>query len=226
MSALIKSGTFADPSFVRPLTSLPGSVSPAEQERDRLAMRIALLETELRQRDALAAELRAEAVKAFGDGKAHGRTLGLNEADTRDQERLSLMAATAERAHADLQESLSSLERLAALLARECLDIILGDANHRARALRKLLAVQMAKLEKSVVVEVAFSRRDFRTDEAVHAIAAEMELPAGMLTASDDLAPGACRMRLRLGQMEVGFDQQWGSLREVLDKVAMCGDSA
>src|SRR5690348_16605288 len=170
MSALIKSGGFSDIGVVHPVTSFPASVSPVEQERDRLGGRIAFLEAELGQRDDIIAEVRAAAVKAFEDGKVEGRKLGVADADRRENERLSLLEKGVRQALSDLKSSLLSLERLAALLARECLDIMLGDPEHRTETLRRLIAAQMPKLEKSLVVAITVSNEDFQSADALDAV--------------------------------------------------------
>jgi flagellar biosynthesis/type III secretory pathway protein FliH len=219
MSTLIKSSSGA---VVRPLgAALRPPVSPLEEECERLRQRIAALEGELGRRDATIAELHAEIPRTEEKAKAEGRALGFNDAQDRQEERVALLDAGIRQAQTRLNENMSSLERLAALLARECLDTVLGDAKHRASSVRKIIASQVAKIEKSSVLAIELSKADFPDDEALAALA--QELRPATLGASEAMAPGGCRMTLRLGTIEVGLDRQWTSLRAVLDSIAAEG---
>jgi flagellar biosynthesis/type III secretory pathway protein FliH len=225
MSALIKSTNAADLSIVRSLASGSALLSIGEQERERLRARIASLEEELRRREAAVVDLHGKVKQAFEDGKAEGRKLGCADADKRESERLSVLQAATEQAQAELRNNLSSMERLAALLARDCLDIMLGEPKYRAKMLAKLLAAQMAKLEKSLVLGVRFSTEDFPDAEVLSGVAAQSGLPPEMITASAELASGGCEMTLRLGRMEIGVERQWNFLRGVLEEMAQPGET-
>lgn len=219
MSTLIKSSQGA---VVRPLgMALRPPVSPLEEECERLRQRVTALDGELGRRDATIAELRAEIPRAEEKAKAEGRELGFKDAQDRQEARLALLDAGIRQAQTRLSENMSSLERLAALLARECLDTVLGDPKHRASSVRKIIANQVAKIEKSSVLTIELSKADFPDDEALAALAEALR-PAA-LSASEAMAPGACRMTLRLGTIEVGLDRQWTSLRAVLDSIATEG---
>lgn len=219
MSALIKSSQGA---AVRPFNAaLRPPVSPLEEECERLRQRIAALESELGRRDATIVDLRAEIPRMLEKGKAEGHEAGLNDAQDRQEERLALLGDGIRQAQTKLNENMTALERLAALLARECLDVVLGDAKHRASSVRKILANQVARIEKSSVLAIELSKADFPDDESLSALA--QELRHASLTASEAMAPGGCRMTLRLGTLEVGLDRQWTSLRAVLDSIATEG---
>lgn len=225
MSALIKSANAAELSNVRPLASGPALLSIAEQERERLRSRIASLEEESRKREAAVVELRSQVKQAFEDGKVEGRKLGGAEADKRESERLSALQAAAKQAQAELRNGLSSMERLAALLARDCLDVMLGEPRYRAKMLAKLLTTQVAKLEKALVLDVRFSTEDFPDADMLSGVATQSGLPAETIRASAELTSGACEMTLRLGRMEIGLDQQWSSLRGLLEEMAQPGEA-
>jgi len=124
------------------------------------------------------------------------------------------------QARARLDESLASLERLAAALAGECLDTVLGDRKYRAQTVRKILAAQCAKIEKSALLAVELSDADFPDAEALAVIERDIAPSQAALSARAEVPSGGCRMVLRLGQMDVGLDRQWGTLRDLLAEIA------
>ncbi|HWA90275.1 MAG TPA: hypothetical protein VG889_09590 [Rhizomicrobium sp.] len=220
MSAVIKSAQGLG--VTRPLgvVAVKPPPSPLEEERGRLVQRIAALESEIAQRDATITELRAEIPRALEKGLAEGRAIGFSEAQDRQSERLALLGISLGKAQADFKESLGALDRLAALLTRECLDVILGDPKHRAQSVRKIVTGQIAKIEKSSVVAIELSKADFPDDEALAEVARENGLAAAAFSANDGMKPGGCRIALKLGTLEVGLDRQWTSLAAVLNNIA------
>lgn len=224
MSGIIKSGNLADLSAVRSI-AVPSPVSAAsmklEEERERARKRIAALEEDLRKRDASIVALRADVDRAFEEGKAQGHNAGLAEAQDRQTERLSLLDDALHQANAELSKGLSSLDRLAALLARECLDKILGSSADHAELLGRIISTQIAKIDKAMLLGIEVSRQDFSDDEMLAVLRKPSGLPSIALTARDDLPSGGCVMQLRLGRMNIGIDQQWSALREVLGEMAL-----
>jgi flagellar biosynthesis/type III secretory pathway protein FliH len=223
MSAIIKSGNFAGLSAVRALDTPPPTaivVHPrVDEERERLRRAIATLEGERNQRDVAIEVLRKDVERAFEEGQAKGHKAGLAEAQDRETDRLKALEAATHAAHATLTADLGSLERLSALLARDCLDIILGNASDRAALVSEIVATQMAKIDKAMLLSIEVSRADFADDAALAALAERTG--SATITASTATLPGGCVMTLRLGRMHVGLDQQWGALREVLTDMAM-----
>jgi len=227
MSSVIKSDRIAELSIVRPLISLgapPVVVSRQEEERDRLHQRIAALEVALRQRDSALAGQRLEMATAIEQATEEGRRAGLAEAEDRQEQRLALLQASLSRSEADISERFQSFERLAALLAHECLSAMLEDPEHQSDVLQKMIAVQTAKIEKSLLVSVELSRADYPDRESVARLARQLDLPETSVAVSDNIAPGGCTMVLKLGRLEVGIGQQWGVLRELLEQIALAED--
>lgn len=225
MSRVIKSGNFADLALVRPL-SPPASLVPTivvshqEEENNSQRQRITSLEADLRKRDAAITELRAGTERAFEDGKAQGRAEGLSEAEDRQAERLALLETALATAQCELSARLASFERLAALLARESLDVLLGDPEHRAATLKKILAQQVSKIEKSSLLGVSLSREDFPDKDALASAARRAGVSGTLLSNGADVPAGGCVMTFKLGKMDVGIDQQWGVLRGLLAGMA------
>jgi len=225
MNSIIKSGNLDDLSTVRPLAALAASgaasvLSHQEQELIALRQRIAALERDLRERDAATENLRADVARAYETGKIEGREAGLSEAEDKQTERLSLLKNAIKDAQGELSKNMSSLERLSALLARECLDIILGDAEARAGIVQSIVSTQIAKLDKAMVLGIDLSSEDFPDANALKELADTAGVPRAILMTRTELSSGACIINLRLGQMDAGIDRQWGVLREVLGDIA------
>jgi flagellar biosynthesis/type III secretory pathway protein FliH len=219
MSAIIKSSSAQGLSSVRPLpvaniVPLDEVRSKEEAERERLQKRIAILEGDLRQSETANAGLRAEVEATFVQGKAQGHEEGFAAAEKREGERLSLLESALHDGLEVLATSLASLERLSLLLARDALEIILGDPDYRREILEKIIASQVAKIEKAALVEIAVSAEDFPEKRPLSALAKRSGIGSATMVASSDISSGNCLMKLRLGSQEIGLQQQWGALRD------------
>lgn len=230
MNSIIKSGTLGDQTAIRPLAALAASqaepvLSHQEQELIALRQRVAALEQDLRERDRKIESLHADVNRAYEDGKLAGHSAGLLEAEEKQAERLSLLEDAIDQAQTKISESLASMERLSATLARECLEIILGDAESRADIVRSIVSIQIAKLDKAMILGVDLSREDFPDAGALKEISESVGLPRAMLMARADLPSGACIFSLKLGRMDASVDQQWSVLLELLDEIAASGEA-
>jgi type III secretion protein L len=217
MSGLIKSGTDGIARRVRPFALVRAEVLPApDPELVALREQCLALEVALAEREEAITAVAEKAEAAWQDGEAAGREAGRAEADERRADALALLEDASDRACAELAERLQGMDGLAALLARTCLDRLFGDPGARADIVRDLIRHQVDSLRGEAVVEIRVSAEDFPTDTAI-------EGSAGIVV-SDALASGDCAIRLRLGTLEAGLDQQWGGLRSALS--AMAGEEA
>ncbi|MBV8975789.1 MAG: hypothetical protein JO261_14935 [Alphaproteobacteria bacterium] len=215
-----------DPSVHARVLPLPGTVLTAiptreDEERERSRVRLAHLESELRQRDIQLEDLRHEIPQAFEKGRKEGEAVGLRAAEDRQSERLGLLEAALRDAQARLAQSISGLERLAPLLAGECLDLILGERKYRAAMVRKALAVQLKSIEASCVLAIEVSAQDFPEREALQRLKEDIAPRRIAVEVREEMPSGDCRLVLRLGQMEIGLDQQWTALRGSLEAMSM-----
>lgn len=222
MSALIKSGDLLDISVVRPLAAMNEKprVSEIEEERRRLLMRIAGLESEVRERETAIGKLEVEVELAHQKGHEEGRELGRREATDQQSERLLLLENSMRRAQEQLSSGLKSLERLSALLASDCLDMIFGNPDYRSEQVAQIIGAQMRRIEKAMLVDIKLSRDDFPDDQALIALSGRLGLSDMPVGTGADMASGGCVMTLRLGSMDVGVGRQWGVLREALAQIA------
>ena len=185
----------------------------------RLRQHIATLEAGIDARDARIAELGDEVKSAYLQGEAAGLAQAQDDVAQR-RDRLETAIAAAEAHFAD---TLAGTERLAALIAREALARLFTQGGDRAQLVLELIRHQMAQLEGMAVLSVAVSSVDFGSKDAQD-LAAQIGLPeTTSILIRDDLTSGACTIALRLGEIEIGLDQQWGILADLLDSFTATG---
>lgn len=221
MTRVIKSTSLSEVSqdvraFGAPAYQAPPSAT--ELELATLKARVARLEQSVVERDQYIAELEPKIAGRFEEGLAQGRAEGLRMAQTQESERLELLRDHMRTAASDLSANLNATERLAALLARECLDRLFGDGEQRTHVVIDLIRHQMAEIETGTVLSIEVSTSDFPDDAALSALRTDAFERVQLIRR--DLPIGACRMRLKLGEIEIGLDQQWGTLRQLLSDMA------
>ncbi len=226
MSGIIKSGNVTDLSLVRPLSALPVATlavfkSREDADRDHLRQRIAALDAEVRERNEAIQALRSDVERAYLEGKEEGRSAGSAQAEDRQAERLSLLDSGIRAALAKLSENVKALDRLAVLLAQDCLDILLGSSADRTDLVRRIITAQVGHLERSMLLDIEVSREDFPDEESLVAVARKVGVPSNMLTVGPGLSSGDCMINLRLGRLNVGLRQQWGALKDLLSEMAL-----
>lgn len=226
MSSVIKSTSFGDLSLVKPLPAspLPGAVSappsPEAEEADRLRARVTELERSIRAMETAATALRADIDKSYQRGRDEGYANGLEDAGDKQDERLELLGKGVTQAIKALHGGIEAMERTAVLLARECLDRMFGDAGDRAALVQDLIRRQLEQIDSGSLLRIEVSPVDFPDGTALSALSASAGLDDGMIAAKSQMPAGACTMLLRLGQIDLGLDQQWSALRRTLGEMA------
>lgn len=228
MKGVIKSADATGTASVRALPAQAVHSVPLEVEPDasltaaldRIAALEAALATATKQNEAL----RPEIDKALKRGQEIGRTEGLKEANARDAERLKHLEAASRLAMTQFKSALDGMERLALLIARDSLDMLLGMPEFRSEILAHLIRHQVAQVDDASIVEIHVSAQDFQDRVAIDALIAMAGSGELSVTADARLASGDCRMTLKLGQADVGLNQQTEALRHFLTDMA--GDLA
>jgi flagellar biosynthesis/type III secretory pathway protein FliH len=221
MSAVIKSQDLASQSSIRSLAAFVRPSPPQRDERTILNAQITALEDELRRRDQAIADLHADVTRALADGRSEGHKAGFVEAEDRQSARLLVLEEALRRAQEKLSLGMTSLERLAVVLASDCLEVILGNADAHTDLVEDIIRAQLARLDRGMLLAVKLSRHDFPDDDALSSLGTRLGLPAITLAASDDMPAGGCVMTLRLGTMDIGVKQQWSALRHLLGHLAL-----
>ncbi|WP_028967834.1 hypothetical protein [Sphingomonas phyllosphaerae] len=171
--------------------------------------RVAALEATLAA-ERLAAERAAVTARA---AIAEARRAGLAEAVADDKRRVTLLADGIGRAEAAWRERLAATDRLAAQLATLVLGRIFGECDDWAELVTRALTEQVAQIGAHAIVAVTVSAADF-ADAA--GLAAAVGLPAATVTCDAALPAGACRIALRLGQVEIDPSRQWTAFEDAL----------
>ena len=212
MSALIKQGS-ADvkPAFSATSVAAPvkaAAPDPREAELNRLRKQVEQLESAL-----------AAAKKAEDDARDAGRKTGLAEAHREDTARLALLEATLAQVVGNFEARLGVLDGLAPLLARAALEKLCVPPENWVVLLEGVIARQLGALRRSSVVALFVSPEDFDQPgtAALASGRAHVEMDA-------DLASGAARIELKLGQIDLDVQQQWKSLSALLDAMAGEGE--
>lgn len=227
MSGLIKKAE-ATAAPVRSLSANPRP-APAPSREQRL---IAGLRDEVEQlRETLQAQEteiagHAKAVEdAFLAGEAAGRKAGLAQAEAHHEQALAALGRGVDQAVAGFKRDLEAVERLAGLLAMEGLAKVLGGEHGYADLVRATLAHHLAGISAASVVRVEVSPADFPDQTDLEALAASVGFPRLEVRTDAELAPGDCRIKLRLGALEVGIGRQWSRLQALLADTAQAAAS-
>jgi flagellar biosynthesis/type III secretory pathway protein FliH len=223
MSAVIKSGQTPAvtigpaPVNARRLAPPPAPIDPERiklrAECDRLAKQLAQTQADLERQ-------REQTNRAFEDGRAAGFEAGRKERDEHAQEAHEALKAGIADAMAHFDQTLAGLESLSLAIAREGLEKVLGAAEAPKALLAHAIEHQMQGLGEHAAIRVEVSKADFPDRNAIDALATAIARPELEILAFDALAPGACRLRLALGALEIGVAQQWARLEDLLHSFA------
>ena len=196
------------------VTGKEPDVHPLQREIERLHDALAKHDT------AIAGH--AEALQsARSAGEAAGREAAQEEWVEDHSAALERLEAGLLAAKNSLGVALEQAQALALLVARAALDNLFGDPGSRNETLAALLARQLDRVGRELVVVVEVSRLDFPDTRELAALGQRIGLAKGQLTSLIDLPSAACRMRLRLGTIDLGIDRQWGAVRALIDEFCM-----
>jgi flagellar biosynthesis/type III secretory pathway protein FliH len=229
MSAIIKSTSAKRPGAILSLEDArkadPANLAITSLE-DQLRQKITTLETISRRQQEQIEILHKDVQQAFVEGEAQGKEQGLAEAEDKQAERFAVLQAGVQVALTSFEESMSSLERLALLLARDCVNVMMTESEARADLLCDMIRFQASTIEKSAIIAIEVSGEDFPDEQDLVVLAERAFTGPVRLSVSKELEAGDCVIRLRLGQLEIGINQQWGVLRDLLDEMARPEDGS
>lgn len=222
MSAIIKSADVTIGTIVRalPQQSVERSPPTAVDDRcERLERRILDLEARIATLTTQAADLRTEAEAALERGRTEGHKRGLQSAEDREEERVRTLANAILASRKDMAEALDATERLAALLAKACLDKLFSETDKNADHVCALLRAQMQEFEREQLVAVAVSAEDF-SEEGLNRLRELVANDAVAIRRDPRLPSGSCKLQPRLGEMDIGLDTQWTAIGDLLLEIA------
>jgi type III secretion protein L len=223
MTTVIKArDTAAIPGRIRPIVDARSApdraptlepVIPAEV----LALRREVdgLRQDIKARDAQIERLREEVRQAYRQGESAGREAGLAERDARRDEALKRIEGGIDRAVAAFEAQLAALDDLAVLVAREALGKMLGDPDKHMTLLAQAIRHQLRRVDTESIIGVFVSQADYPDADALAALASAIGRAVD-LRAVETLAAGACHIKLTLGALEIGLNDQWRRLEAAL----------
>lgn len=183
---------------------------PVDPRVAGLEARIAELERALAGERRGAQQAAAEAKRAVVAAREAGR----REAVADEAERIALIEAGIAEALSAWRARLATIDALAADLAAVVLGKLFGDAPDYREMVRRTLAHHVERIGRHAVVAVTVSAQDFGDAAAV------AELGLGEVACAGELPAGACRVRLRLGAVELDPVAQWAVIDAALREMA------
>lgn len=220
MSTVIKLGSARNARIVAPYASAPAAAPTQAVRPDPYREELDRLQALLAERDATLEKVPAQVEKARTEGEAAGRIDAETAADDSREQALALLREGIEQAQETLADGREQMEVLALLIARTALEKLFGDDRVRKEAVSALVMRQLQVIERQMLLNIEVARLDFPDARELAALAVEIGVDADLVSTNADFPVGACRMQLRVGMLEVGVDQQWGAVRDVLDELA------
>lgn len=224
MTRVIKAGMAPAGLILAPLRgeALPRADTPLNPSPPHpLELEVERLRAELAARDAAIADHAEALILARAEGEASGREAAELDFTADHAEALERLDDGIAAALADLARELPMAQALALLALREVLARLFGDPGEREALLAGLLSHQLDRIGRELAVVIEVSRLDFPDTRDLDRLAEQTGLGADRLKALIDLPQGACRMRLRLGTIDLGIDRQWGAVRALLDEFTL-----
>ena len=226
MSGLIKAGSVTAGLILAPFghgaEAKAVRAAPKQPEQHPLEREIGRLREALAGREAQIAKHDDELAQARVAAELTGREAAQAEFEADRAAAVERLEQGIAKARNDRKEGFEQAQALALLVARGTLDKLFGDQGNRNEIIAALLSEQLERVGRELVVAVDVSRLDFPDTGELKELSERLGLGAGILGARVDLDEGACRMRLRLGTIDLGIDQQWGAVRALIDE--FCAD--
>jgi len=199
-----------EPHFVDPaLQELQQQVADLQRQLSRISASAA---EQARQLDA--AERRIETARA--SGLAEGFTDGLRRAEADFTARSEALAECVSSALSTYETGIQRLAELSSTIALAAIEQVLGSEHGRGEAVARIVARQLQLLTSSAPAEVRVSASDFADTAALHDALASVNVDPARVCTDPALASGQVTIRLQLGQVDAGIDQQLAALRRLL----------
>jgi type III secretion protein L len=213
MSPVIKSA--AVDISVRGLAVAPPPSVPSAEARliAELEHRLEAAQADLAARGREIERLTAAGSTAFEQGHAEGLVEGRRSAEDRSEALVRAVAAAGDKGVAAFQETLAGLEEAVGGLTAVALDRIVGHAPDRQTLIAGAVHRAVGDLFAGSIVAVEVSREDFADPAPLRAVLPK-DCDVHLL---DGLSSGACRLRLRMGEVDLDLQGQAARLRAILD---------
>jgi flagellar biosynthesis/type III secretory pathway protein FliH len=199
-----------DPPVVDPaLQALEHQVTELQHQLSRMSTRAT---EQARQLEEAAREIEVTRESSL----AEGFTDGLRQAEADFTARSEALAEALASALRTYDSAVKGLEKLSSMIALAALDRVLGPAHGRDDAVARIVARQVDLLASLAPVEVRVSGEDFADSAALHDALVRVGADPARVRADPVLPSGQVTIRLRLGEVDAGIDQQLTALRRLL----------
>ena len=229
MTRVIKAGMAPAGLILAPLSGsdrLREPVAPEPVPANPLLREIEQLRAALAEREAEIAGHAVALAAARAEGEAAGREAAELDFAADHAAALERLEDGIAAAQAELAKAMPMAEALALLALREALDKLFGDPARYHDLIAGLLNRQLDRIGRELTIAVEVSRLDFPDTRDLASLAEATGLGTERLKAQIDLPQGACRMKLRLGTLDLGIDRQWSAVRALLDEFALAESEA
>lgn len=183
-----------------------GEVAALRAELDAQAVEVGRLQELVVERE------KAAFAKGFEAGEAQGRALAVEGAQRREQRLVEGIADATERFEGALQR----IDNMASTLALAAVEEIVGDVADVKARVKQVVRRQLGRLRDALPLRVRVSHQDFPDPGPLRRMLKDEGLESVEILADASLESGACRIQVRLGEVDAGIRQQLAALTSLL----------
>jgi flagellar assembly protein FliH len=217
-------GLHADPAYV----ALESELEARSSEIAELHERLERLSAQVGDSERQVASLLLEHEDALIDAEAKGRSAGWVDGADAKAETLQRLEATSLQAIELFRNDLRGMEALAVALSKAALAKVFGDTGDTgdmAARVTSLVHQQISGLDRAAVLQIEVSAVDFSDEAALDELRLSPGLSGIEVIALEGRSAGDCRIRLKLGELDVGLGQQWSRLSKLFDETLAMEES-
>jgi flagellar biosynthesis/type III secretory pathway protein FliH len=168
------------------------------------------------------ATLRSDAQEQVLAAREQGRIEGAEVAQRDYAVEAAAIAKTAEAAAAGFGGFLSTIEEMSVVIAHAALSKMFDQPERHSEFVGSLIKRQVLELQGQTIVSIHVSGSDFPDEESLRMAARDGGNPD--LTVDGDLPAGACLIKLKLGEIDIGLPTQWNALSKLLLETVCAGE--
>lgn len=199
--------------FVRPLdlgTASPKQPVPATAEpQDEIALELIRLRSMLATAD-------SEYERKIAAAREQGRQSAIAGFQRDEAKALAILAEGVSAAAEGVRSEIAALQSLAITLCQNVLGKLLVDPGKQQAFLSGAIAKQVALVHRDSVLSVRVSNVDFAEPSSLADLSTQLGLSANSIQTDPAIAPGSCRMMMRLGQIDLSIPEYLREIQRVL----------
>ncbi len=189
------------------------AIRAVEAENERLVLALEQARDELE-------KLQGEQALAIDRAFESGREAGRAEIEKDESQALQLLESGCRSALDQWKDRLGSLDLLALALTKATVHKILGNGSDGAGMVGAILAEQLHAIEDQTSITVMVSAEDFTDESSVNELGQRLDDPRLAIVRDGRLESGDCRIRLRLGEVDIGLPTQLAAFDRAIGQMA------